>query len=153
MGTNDTAIYRFSDVDTYGTVTIWIYDKGTTSGPERKHGPRWGLLNSFDDKFVVTMTWAPFLDGNRFYGHIATSENAWFNRWGTGLNRSQGWHKFTFIHSDERTLRVVMDDQFEASLTPIDKLRFEWGFNGVYLYGGDPTVEGVYVGRIQIEAQ
>jgi len=113
------AVWRVSKENKFGTVTIWVYDscvnnKESTPG-KNWNGPYFGLVNEDDDKFVFTPVWRPYMKPTG-YGMIWTAESQWYSPWWSRVMRSQaGWNKFTFDCSDDKTLRVIVNDEQESS--------------------------------------
>ncbi|MCM8786161.1 MAG: hypothetical protein NC899_08055 [Candidatus Omnitrophica bacterium] len=164
LGNKTTATFKIRDENVFGKVTIWVYDMAKRLENEKSHayGPRWGLMNDFSDKFVISCLWAPYITGNITYGWISTAENAWYSKRYTGARREREpkWRKWVFDYKDKTTLQILLDPEGDKvaydslkdrNVSPIEVGKFDMGFNGIYLYGGDGNVSGVYIDDIEIE--
>ena len=134
-----TALFRFGAENSYGSVTIWVYDSSVNKGnsPGKNwNGPYFGLVNSDDDKMVILPIWRPYLkpDGWCF---IFTAESQWFSPWNAGVKRkAEGWVKFTFSFPNDKALGVTVDNQSEMKSIGKKVEFFKLGANGVCLSGG-----------------
>lgn len=164
LGNKTSATFKISDENVFGKVTMWVYDLAKRLENEKSHayGPRWGLSNDFGDKFVISCLWAPYIVGNTTYGWISTAENAWFSKRYTQARRPREakWQKWVFDYKDKTTLQILLNPDGEkpeydslpdTNLKPIEVGKFDQGFNGIYLYGGEGNVAGVYIDDIEIE--
>ena len=141
-------------------VTMWVYDSGVNSKESSVgkawNGPFFGLVNSDDDKMILTPVWRAYMKPFG-YAVFFTGENQMYSPGWTSVSRKAAvWVKVTFTFTDAKTLSVTFDDEKEAKHVP-DKLEFfNKGANGITFGGGQDLKknnETFYFDDIEIDVK
>lgn len=158
------ASWKINKKNVYAKLTMWVYDskvggKKPTGNTDR--GPAWGTENYDGVIFVMGIVdkrpGSPIAWGPYFWSSLR--ENDMYSWWYPGKpfeeqNVKLGWHKWVFNFSDDKTLEVVMDDEFKADI-PFEKADFKEGFTKVFLTGGQEknNPETFYFDDIVVETK
>ena len=140
------AALRFSPDNSFGTVSMWIYDScvnvSQSSFTAVWNGPHFGLINSDDDKALIRIMWRAQNAPPSGYCTTFTADNQMFSwGWGSVGRKTAGWNKWTFNFPDDKTIGCTFNDEKEVNAFA-DKLEFfPSGANGIYLNGGQDIGE------------
>ena len=141
------AVLTLRDEDGPGRVEMWIYEDGAVPADPKSPaaGPVWGLMQRDNQVLAVGSIYATYLSGDATYaaasynpGGAPGKNRPWQVVQYLGVNRTVGWHKWTFDFDPSRGLRVLCDDQdvnaekerFNANKDGVIK-----GFSSVILLG------------------
>ena len=129
VGPGGRAIWKLGGADLSGKVEFWVYEDGTAAAQPKQHGygALWGLLNKDGRALVSGSIYASYLGGDKTYsigefdpgksGEMPSHKCQYL-----GLNRTVGWHKWTFNMDAEKGLTILVDDKDVNKPTA----RFDW---------------------------
>ena len=135
------AVFRFSPDNSFGTVSLWLYDScvntSQSSMTKNWNGPFFGLINSDDDKALIRVIWRAKNAPPSGFVTTFTAENQMFSfGWASTSRKTAGWSKWTFSFTDDKTLGATYNDEKEVK-SFADKLEFfKAGANGIVMNGG-----------------
>lgn len=156
IGPGGKAIWKLRDTNGAGEASFWVFDDGTkpADAKARRVGPRWGLIQTDGRVLVTGALYAPYLAGATTYAASDSDQKNWFNVQYLGLNRSAGWHQWTFRFDPEKGLSILYDGKDVNAQRP----RFDWnrtqmkGFCGVAFFGdaGPAPAQTIWVDDLQV---
>ncbi len=133
--------------DGSGKIEFCIYDDMTIPEATKAYprgakivGPRWGLVQEDGHVLVIGNLYDYNVPGNHAYTAVDSDQKNWIDYHYLGVDRTKGWHKFTFAFDENDGLTLFHDDQ---KLT-----KFYWndtklaGFNGIVLFGAEQKLDG-----------
>ncbi len=141
-----TAKWILRSEDGSGALDLWYYEDGTQrSDPTiRSNGPLMGVITKGGRVLTVGPVYAPYLSGNSSYAaseYTPASESPWFKVTHLAINRTVGWHRWTFDFDATEGMRLLHNG---THIT-----RYAWynsdvadGFVGVAIIGDSNLTEG-----------
>jgi hypothetical protein len=152
LGPGGKADWRLGDANLSGKVEFWVYEDGTVAAEPEAHGygSLWGIMTANGKALVSGAIYAAYLAGAKTYatGEFNPADPAdkpSFKCQYLGLERTMGWHKWTFDMEAEKGLTIRVDDQDVNGARP--KSRFNWDLTDIpgvaaVIFMGDATKNG-----------